>query len=271
MPLRNNVAGIGFRPWLLLIVSSLIFTALSSCGHQNSRNRDRSNSENSATTSDDHNTSDISKNFSDLLVSPSNPKPGEVFRVLAVHGKSIRYAKISVHGQSGVIESRKSKYGDGFPFWRIDEFVAGSPGKYVVTLTTNKKDVANREFVIPASPASQASAGPPKDRRSWGVETEALYSAWINALFHDADERSSWGALHEVMQNRDRNFFYNYRSLGEDDPVGKITIIMKPDCADNPFYLRAYFSWKLGLPFGYHECDRGGLGRVPKTGRWIHQ
>jgi len=46
-------------------------------------------------------------------------------------------------------------------------------------------------------------------------------------------------------------------------------VIMQPDCADNPFFLRAYFAWKLGLPFGYHVCDRGSLLRNPGTGQWI--
>jgi hypothetical protein len=48
-----------------------------------------------------------------------------------------------------------------------------------------------------------------------------------------------------------------------------IRVIMQPDCADNPFFLRAYFAWKLSLPFGYHVCDRGSLGRNPGTGQWI--
>jgi hypothetical protein len=44
---------------------------------------------------------------------------------------------------------------------------------------------------------------------------------------------------------------------------------MQPDCADNPFYLRAYFAWKMGLPFGYHICDRGSLVHAPRAGQWI--
>jgi hypothetical protein len=72
-----------------------------------------------------------------------------------------------------------------------------------------------------------------------------------------------------VTENEDQNFLYNYLSLGEDDPDGKTRAIMQPDCADNPFFLRAYFAWKLGLPFGYHVCNRGGLGHNPKTGQWI--
>ncbi|MCX6255056.1 MAG: hypothetical protein NTV31_11345, partial [Bacteroidia bacterium] len=61
----------------------------------------------------------------------------------------------------------------------------------------------------------------------------------------------------------------NYLSLGEDDPNGKNRLIMQPDCADNPFFVRAYFAWKLGLPFGYHVCDRGSIRHNPKAGQWI--
>ncbi|MBV5349954.1 hypothetical protein JZU71_01995, partial [bacterium] len=32
---------------------------------------------------------------------------------------------------------------------------------------------------------------------------------------------------------------------------------------------RAYFAWKLGLPFGYHVCDRGYVGKNPGTGQWV--
>ena len=105
--------------------------------------------------------------------------------------------------------------------------------------------------------------------RGWDSGTEAIYSAWINALFSGCNEQASWSALHEVTQNQNQNFLYNYLSLDEDDPKGKTRVIMQPDCADNPFYLRAYFAWKLGLPFGYHLCDRGSLVRNPKTGQWI--
>jgi hypothetical protein len=98
---------------------------------------------------------------------------------------------------------------------------------------------------------------------------EELYSVWVNALFNGFDEQASWPALHAVTQNKQQNFLYNYLSLGEDDPDSKYTVIMQPDCADNPFFLRAYFAWKLGLPFGYHICDRGYLGKNPGTGQWI--
>jgi hypothetical protein len=182
-------------------------------------------------------------------------------------GKNIRKAKIEISSPSGEIGSEKSRTGDGLPFWRIDEFKAGAAGKYHVSLTGNAS--GSLDFSVTEKPSQTSSQSVWKTTRSWDSEAEALYSAWINAMFQDADERSSWTALHEVTQNPGQNFLYNHLSLGEDDPAGKIKVLMDPDCADNPFYLRAYFSWKLGLPFGYHLSDRGGLGRAPKTGQWI--
>jgi hypothetical protein len=44
---------------------------------------------------------------------------------------------------------------------------------------------------------------------------------------------------------------------------------MTPDCADNPFYLRAYFAWKMGLPFGFYESSWGTLGSAPRGLRWL--
>ncbi len=36
------------------------------------------------------------------------------------------------------------------------------------------------------------------------------------------------------------------------------------DCADFVYFLRAYFAYKMGLPFGYSNCSRGSGGKPPK-------
>jgi hypothetical protein len=130
-------------------------------------------------------------------------------------------------------------------------------------------EVSKLEVAISPGNATPANNVVWKTTHGWNSKTEVLYSIWINALFQGCDEQSSWEALHEVTRNKERNFLYNYLSMGEDDTEAKNSVIMEPDCADNPFFLRAYFSWKLGLPFGYHICDRGYLGRNPQTGQWI--
>jgi hypothetical protein len=61
-----------------------------------------------------------------ILVSPESPRPGETFRVMVTGGKSIRKAKIEVTGPGGTLEGGKSRIGNGLPFWRIDEFKAGT-------------------------------------------------------------------------------------------------------------------------------------------------
>ena len=247
----------------------MISLGTSSCSERSSKKKIKPGSEILSDFPGDKNTVDESQVTYSLLVSPVNPRPGEVFRILAVGGKNIRKARIVVNGQTGSVESRKTRNGDGLPFWRIDEFEAGQAGKYHVRLATTGKTLANLEFSISDKPSLQSSGLIWKTTHGWGKETEALYSGWINALFYDADERSSWASLHEVTQNQNRNFLYNYLSLGEDNPAGKNRVLMEPDCADNPFCLRAYFAWKLGLPFGFHECDRGYLGHPPQTGRWV--
>ncbi len=50
-------------------------------------------------------------------------------------------------------------------------------------------------------------------------------------------------------------------SVTEEDEQG---VSVRPDCADLPYFLRAYFSFKLGLPFGWSRCSRGENG-VPPT------
>ena len=102
-------------------------------------------------------------------------------------------------------------------------------------------------------------------RNTWNRATENLYSAWIEKLF-DAplEEAPSWPALHEVLRDRSRNFLFNHLGLGEDE----MKLVIRPDCADLPYFLRAYFAFKMGLPFGYAKCTRGGGGQPPKCHEW---
>ena len=73
-------------------------------------------------------------------------------------------------------------------------------------------------------------------------------SAWIETLF-DAplNEARSWKAMHEVLRDPSRNLLFNHLGLREDQKG----LVIQPDCADVPYFLRAYFAFKMGLPFGY--------------------
>lgn len=246
----------------------LILFTLTSCGANPDKAKEKSELKLTNDFQEDNEDKTETQAITALLISPQHPKPGEPFRVLAVGSKKIRNAKIRLTSPSGSIEAEKSWSGEGLPFWQIAVFRAGDEGNYHLSVQDGKAE-CNLDFTVTGKPIVSASNSVWKTEKGWDAATEALYSAWINALFQEADERASWTALHEVTQNSDHNFLYNHLSLNEDDKTDKNRVLMQPDCADNPFYFRAYFAWKLGLPFGYHECDRGYLGKAPGTGRWI--
>jgi hypothetical protein len=210
-----------------------------------------------------------------LLVSPANPRTGETFRIVATGGSDILKAKITITGPAGDFKPVNSRTGGGIPCWRVDDFKANSVGIHKLSLWVDKKEVRNREFQIsrdfriPSGTKETISNVALSLRQGWDPAMEELYSAWINALFAGFGEDASWPSLTKVIQNSQQNFLFNHLSLNEDYTDNKKGVVMQPDCADNPFFLRAYFSWKLGLPFGYHVCDRGSLGKNPSTGTWV--
>ena len=247
------------------ITLAFVLVTMTSCGARPDKAMESLNSKSNNGIQDDSGGKADFHGEPALLLSPKIPKPGEPFRVMVVGNRNILKARINISANT---ESLKSRSGEGLPYWKIEEFKGLPEGKYQVTLQGIEGE-HNLDFLVRNPPVQNSEQGVWKTEKGWDATTEEFYSAWINALFIDADERSIWKALDEVTQNKDRNFLYNHLSLNEDDPKDKNRVFMQPDCADNPFYLRAYFSWKMGLPFGYHECDRGYLGKAPRTGRWV--
>lgn len=217
------------------------------------------------------NAADTGRSEYALLISPRSPVAGGTLRILAAGESGLRKARIRVTGPAGSVEAGSLRAGGGPPFWWSAEVPLGVEGTYSVGLYDGREELARQGVEV--SPGERSPGSRPasvwETERDWDRGAENLYAAWIDALFRDADERSSWTALHGVTRDAGRNLLHDRLGLGEDDPDGKAPVIMEPDCADNPYYLRAYFAWKLGLPFGFHECDRGTLERAPRTGRWV--
>jgi hypothetical protein len=268
MSIQKAMVKYGNRLRIISIIIPFVFICSVSCG-DNSAGRGGKDHSGLSGTQTGISVRDQYQPVYAMLVLPENPVPGQPFRIFSVGGEDIREARITVSGPSGIMDSRSFKTGEELPYWRIDDFEAAVTGKYSATLTVDKKVVSTVDFLISDNKEVPAAGIVWKNKRGWDSSMEAIYSSWINALFQGCNESSSWTSLHEVTQNRDRNFLYNYLAWGEDDPGSRNSVVMQPDCADNPFFFRAYFSWKLGLPFGYHICDRGYLGKSPNTGEWV--
>jgi hypothetical protein len=203
-----------------------------------------------------------------VLSSPVAPWKGAPLRVVfaAEHPTDGELSLIAPDGS--VAAKSRQRYG-GPPYFWFAEVTSPAAGTWRATLSGNREcGTITREIAVrgdePPRPGAAAGTVWPL-RNTWNRATENLFSAWVEKLF-DAplDAAPSWPALHEVLRDRSRNILFNHLGLGEDE----MKIVLRPDCADLPYFLRAYFAFKMGLPFGYSKCSRGGAGKPPKCFGW---
>ncbi len=171
---------------------------------------------------------------------------------------------VEASGPDAPLALLEARSGGGPPFWIAGRFQPSRPGLYRVALKNGDCLVKEREIRIPS--LDKPSIGPAawESESSWTRPMENLFAAWIERLFLDAEEGDTWTHLQAVIRDASRNILYGFLGEQEDSEL-----ILKPDCADNPFFLRAYFAWKLRLPFGMHRCDRGTDQHAPRCGEWI--
>ena len=196
-----------------------------------------------------------------ILASPLAPWKGAPLRVLIAAEKPFD-GGLSLIAPDGSVAAKSDQQYGGPPYFWIAEVAAPAAGTWHATLTRAGAPGAcsaiTREIAVSAQkpPGPHAAPGSVwQIRNTWNRATENLFSAWIEKLF-DAplDTEPSWKAWHEVLRDRSRNFLFDYLGLGEDN----VTINLRPDCADFAYFLRAYFAYKMGLPFGYSNCSRSG-------------
>jgi hypothetical protein len=198
-----------------------------------------------------------------VFTSPERPVPGGLLRVVAVSEVPLD-ATLTVLGPNRETHGQMRERHGGPPYWWLIEVPTGLPGTYEACLRPTNACTA---VLVGNHPRRQAPADVAWPvTREWNRAVENLYSAWIEQLFDDPlAAEPSWHALEEVTRQRARNFLHDHLGLDEDGERG---LRLEPDCADLPYFLRAYFAWKLGLPFGYSECSRGTSGRPPACTVW---
>ena len=208
-----------------------------------------------------------------VLSSPLAPWKGAPLRVIFTAEKPLA-GELSLIAPDGSVAAKSGKRHGGPPYFWFAEVAAPTAGTWHARLTRDRASAAcstiTRDIVVrsSAAPRPVATAGSLWPlRNTWNRATENLYSAWIEKLFDASlDNPPEWKALHEVLRDRSRNILFNYLGLGED----QMGLVLHPDCADMPYFLRAYFAFKMGLPFGYSKCSRGGGGQAPKCYQWFN-
>jgi hypothetical protein len=207
-----------------------------------------------------------------VLPSPIVPWKGAPLRVIFSVEKPLDGELSLIEPDGSVAVKSRDRHG-GPPFFWYTEVKSPAAGTWRATLTRDggpaECGTINRDFTVRADrppPPGETPGSIWPVHNSWNRATENLFSAWIEKLFDDPlDTTPSWPALHEVLRDRSRNVLFNYLGLGED----QAGVVLRPDCADLPYFLRAYFAFKMGLPFGYAVCSRGGGGAPPKCYQWF--
>jgi len=206
-----------------------------------------------------------------VLSSPITPWKGAPLRVVFAAEEPLE-GELSLIAPDGNVAAKSRERHGGPPYFYFAEIASPAVGMWHAKLTrdgapaecsTITREIAVRRAASPPPRAMGKSVWPVRD--TWNRATENLYSAWIEKLF-DAplEEALSWPALHDVLRDRSRNFLFNHLGAGEDEKK----LVIQPDCADLPYFLRAYFAFKMGLPFGYSKCSRGGGGQPPRCPAW---
>ena len=206
-----------------------------------------------------------------VLPSPVAPWKGAPLRVVFAAEKPIE-GELSLIAPDGSVAAKSRERHGGPPYFWFAEVATPAAGTWRATLARTRTGRVQHDHARhrrarrrPPRPSAAPESVWPL-RNTWNRATENLFSAWIEKLF-DAplDAAPSWPALHEVLRDRSRNILFNHLGLGEDE----MGIVIRPDCADLPYFLRAYFAFKMGLPFGYSKCSRGGGGQPPRCPQWF--
>ena len=207
-----------------------------------------------------------------VLPSPISPWKGAPLRVMVVAEKPLR-GMLSLTAPDGHVAMKSAERHGGSPYFWFAEIAAPAAGAWHATLVLDQGPpecrTITRDIVVSASKPAPVPTLPGsfwQVRGGWNNTTETLFSAWIEKLF-DAppDQDLSWKVWHEVLHDRSRNFLFNHLGRGEDN----VKSGLRPDCADFVYFLRAYFAYKMGLPFGYSNCSRGTSGKPPKCYQWF--
>ena len=190
---------------------------------------------------------------------------GQPLRVIGLTDQEVD-AHLVVTPAGGAPISALERHG-GPPYFWIARIDAPTAGKWSAALVRDDacggaalaaKAIVVRASGLPVPESPRTSLW--FTRAAWSPSLENVYSAWIESMFEaPLDAQPSWSALHDVLRDRSRNFLFDHLGAREDEQG----IVVRPDCADLPYFLRAYFAYKLGLPFGWSRCTRGENGAAP--------
>lgn len=205
-----------------------------------------------------------------IIVSPERPQVGAPVVIFAATLADERPLALRIEAGGEPLEAT-IEHAPGVPAAVVGRIASAPAGKLEVIVGRDGTGLACDDVRVEAANRSRVRSamadGVWPISREWTGAEEALFSAWVRALFHaPRGEELARKALHEVTTDASRNLLHGHLGWNEDADT-KSGLHLKPDCADTPYFLRAYFAWKRGLPFGFRGCSRGAPGKAPRCGK----
>ena len=205
-----------------------------------------------------------------IFNAPRRPSATERLRVLIVSDKPLEAPHVVAVDPDGATREVPSEARGGPPWGWIAELDTPAAGRWRFALVAGGAVAACQDVLVGPRPSGSNELDDERtawrSRIKWERDTENLYSLWVERLFDaPVDQDISWNPLSQALSDPERNVLYDYLGLGEDAGAAGAPK-MNPDCADFPYFLRSYFAWKLGLPFGFRPCRRGNAKRAPSCG-----
>jgi hypothetical protein len=208
-----------------------------------------------------------------IFTSPRRPETGGFLRVIATGARDPGPAALRLFDPSGKTAPAAERKLGGPPFTTWTRVSRPMKGVWTAVLGNGDrlqacKRIRVREGPMADSREADEDKGQPsgnpvwQNRWAWERDTENLWSAFVEQLFdYPADDERTWTNLHDVLRDPERNLLHGHLGLDEENRIE-----LSPDCADLPYSLRAYFAWKLRLPFAFRRCSRGRKNRPPTCG-----
>lgn len=202
-----------------------------------------------------------------IYTSPRKPHPGKPLRVIVASSRDLGPAQIVLKGPGGATHVPALHRTGGPPFGYWAELDAPAQGAWRALVGEGSRVAACAELTVhDEGDRRQANIGRVwQPRGKWTPAIDNFYSVWIEQLFDYPLDDRTWPNLQQILAARDKNLLHDH--LGQEEEGA---LSLRPDCADLPYFLRAYFSWKMRMPFAYRHCNRGFEGKAPYCDRDTH-
>lgn len=210
-----------------------------------------------------------------VFVFPFKPAVGERVRFVAVtRSRRKRHTFWVIDEKGNRIGPKKEDSWGHYPKAHVLSFSSLAPGRYTAVFSSQDGrgesnfacigvDVKRQESKVEGADKvgrerPLVETGVWEIRSKWTPHMEDLFSVFVERLFKiQRGGHNSWRPLHQPLKDPYRNILYNALGWNEDIGIQKGAMRLYADCADAPFALRAYFAWKMGLPFLFNRCSRG--------------